>query len=146
MRMSDKKRSWILTLSALVFAVPAFAGDTIVAQETDRYFYKDGKVLRYEGQFETTYFLDLDKDTLTRTRIYDTVNKKVTPDETVYHIERQLLSHPANSERYGMVPVIRAVGQTNADSVELLAVEEHFVNAVSSTGTEMVLSRSKRLK
>ena len=125
---------------------PAEAGETVVAKETDRYFYKDGRILRYEGQFEYTYYLDLDKDTLTRTRVYDAVNRKVTPDETVYHIEKQLLSHPSNSERYVLTPVIRAVGQTNADSVELLAVEEHFVNIVSSSNNELVISRAKRLK
>ena len=124
----------------------ALAGETIVAHETDRYFYKDGKILRYEGQFETTYYLDLDKDTLTRTRIYDTVSRKVTPDETVYHIEKQLLSHPTNSERYVLLPVIRAYGQTDADTVELLTVEEHFVNIVSSSNNELTVSRAKRLK
>ena len=122
------------------------AGDTIVAQETDRYFYKDGKILRYEGQMEYTYYLDMEKDLLTRTRIYDRINRKVTPDETVYHIEKQLLSHPTSSERYVLLPVIRAVGQTDSDTVELLAIESGFVNIVTSTNNEMVLSRAKRLK
>ena len=124
----------------------AFASQTIVAHETDRYFYKDGKVLRYEGQYENTYFLDLDKDTLTRTRIYDFLNKKITPDETVYHIEKQLLSHPTNSERYILPPVIRAVGQTNADTIEMLVIEDGFVNAAASSTNELVISRAKRLK
>jgi hypothetical protein len=124
----------------------AFADQTVVAQETDRYFYKDGKVLRYEGQFEYTYHLDLDRDTLTRTRVFDTVNKKITPDETIYHIEKQLLSHPSHSERYSLQPVVRAFGQTDSDTVELLTIEEHFVTAISSSGTETVLSRCKRLK
>ena len=130
----------------LAMTIDALAGETIVAHETDRYFFKDGKVLRYEGQFEYTYYLDLDKETLTRTRIYDTANKKVTPDETVYHIEQQLLSHPSNSERYILPPVIRAYGQTNADTVELLTIEKHFVNVVSSSTNELVISRAKRLK
>ena len=127
---------------------PSFAnaGQTIVAHETDRFFYKDGKVLRYEGQYEYTYFLDLDKDVLTRTRVYDYLNKKITPDETVYHIEKQLLSHPANSERYVLPPVIRAVGQTNADTLETLIIEEGFVNVAASSTNEIVISRAKRLK
>ena len=125
---------------------PAHAGETIVAHETDRYFYKDGKIQRFEGQFEYTYYLDLDKETLTRTRVFDTVNQKITPDETVYHIEQQLLSYPGSSERYSLTPVIRAYGQTNADTVELLAIEEHFVNVVSSSANELTISRAKRLK
>ena len=124
----------------------AFASQTIVAHETDRYFYKDGKVQRFEGQFEYTYYLDLDKETLTRTRVYDTMSRKITPDETVYHIEQQLLSYPGSSDRYSLTPVIRAYGQTDADTVELLAIEEHFVNVVSSSTNEFVISRAKRLK
>ena len=133
-------------LWACLAGLPAQAGETIVARETDRYFYKDGKVLRYEGQFENTYYLNLDKDTLTRTRIYDTVNRKVLPDETVYHIEKQLMSHPSNADRYALTPVLRAYGQTAADSIEILVVEEHFVNTVSSSNNELVISRAKRLK
>ena len=124
----------------------AWASETITAQETERYFFKGGKVLRYEGQFETTYYLDLEKDTLTRTRVYDRANKKVTPDETVYHIEKQLLSHPTHAESYVLMPVIRAVGQPNADTVEILAIESGSVDTVSSTGDEMVISHSRRLK
>ena len=136
----------VASLLSLVSSSLAIAGQTIVAHETDRYFYKDGKVLRYDGQYEATYFLDIEKDVLTRTRVYDFINKKITPDETVYHIERQLLSHPTNSERYILPPVIRAVGQTNADSIEILSIEEGFVNAVTSSTNEMVISRAKRLK
>ena len=132
----------LLATPAVLFA----ASQTIVAHETDRYFYKDGQVKRYEGQYENTYFLDLDKDILTRTRVYDFQTKKITPDETVYHIEKQLLSHPTNAERYILPPVIRAVGQTNADTVEILSIEEGFVNSSSSSTNEIVLSRAKRLK
>lgn len=146
--MKKLKRSFFLSLFFLSAASPAFTAprQTVVAHETDRYFYKDGRVLRYEGQYEYTYFLDLDKDVLTRTRVYDVLSKKITPDETVYHIEKQLLSHPTNSERYILPPVIRAVGQTSADTVEMLVIEEGFVNIVSSSSNEFVISRAKRLK
>ena len=146
MRINRKAAALGWVLLANLAGGSAFAGETITAHETDRYFYKDGRVRRYEGQFEYTYYLDLDKDSLTRTRIFDTLHNKVTPDETVYHIEKQLLSHPTNSERYALTPVIRAYGQTNADTVELLAIEEHFVNVASSSGNELVISRAKRLK
>ncbi len=152
---SRQKTKKITRFIFLLFLVPSlqspvcslvFASQTIVTHETDRYFYKDGKVLRYEGQFEYTYFLDLERDSLTRTRVFDYQNKKITPDETVYHIEKQLLSHPINSERYLLSPVVRAIGQTNADTVELLTIEDGFVNAVSSSANELVISRAKRLK
>ena len=136
-------------IAGLLSLVPGLAfakGETIATHETDRYFYKDGRLMKLASQFEMTYFLDLEKDTLTRTRAYDFVNKKVTPDETVYHIEHQLLSHPTNADRYVLKPVVRAVGQTSADTLEMIVIEDKFVETVSSSNDEIVLSRARRLR
>ena len=149
-----KKSCFVLGLFFIVYSLlsivssPAFSAssETIVTHETERYFYKDGRMLKLANQFEYTYFLDLDQDTLTRTRVYDFLNKKITPDETVYHIEKQLLSHPSNAERYILKPVVRAVGQTNADAVEILSVGESFVEMVSSSADEWVISRGRRVR
>ncbi len=133
---------------ASLLATTAFAdnGETIVTNEADRYFYKDGRMLKLENQFEYTYYLDLEKDTLTRTRVYDFLNKKITPDETVYHIEKQLLSHPTSAERYILKPVVRAVGQLSADTIEVIAIEDRFVETVTSTADEMIISRGRRVR
>ncbi len=136
----------ILMVAGCISPVFAFDGDTIVTHETDRYYFKDGQMLKLQGQYEMTYFLDLDKNTLTRTRIYDFLNNKIVPDETVYHIEKQLLSHPTNADRYSLKPSVRAVGQTSADSMEMMVIEEKFVEAVNSGPEEIILSRSKRLR
>ena len=139
----------VLAVNALlmVFCAPVSALDeTIVAHETERHFYKNGRFLKLEGQFETTYLLNLDKDTLTRTRVYDFLNKKITPDETIYHMDHQLLSHPSNAERYVLRPVIRAVGQTGADTLEMLVIEEKFVETVVSSEDELVISRARRIR
>ena len=143
-RLSFAIFSFVFSLQSLVCSL-VFADETIVTHETERHFYKEGRLLKLEGQYEMTYFLDLDKDTLTRTRIYDFLNNKITPDETVYHIERQLLSHPTNADRYVLKPVVRAVGQTSADSLEMLVMEDQFVEAVTSSADEIVISRAKRL-
>ncbi len=143
------KRSCSLFLVASLLSLvsgPVFADETIVTHESERYYMKDGQVLKLDNQFEMTYHLDLDTDTLTRTRVYDFLNKKITPDETVYHIERQLLSHPTNAERYVLKPVLRAVGQTSADAVELLVIDDHFVHAVLSSTDEIVFSRGRRIR
>ncbi len=140
------KALFVLTAVLLQPILCFAAGETIVTRETERQFYKDGRLIKLDNQYEMTYYLDLDKDTLTRTRIYDFLNKKVIPDETVYHIERQLLSHPTNAERYVLKPVVRAVGRTDADSLELLVIEEKFVEAVTSGSDELILSRAKRLR
>lgn len=134
-------------LACLLLSQSAFAAtETIVTHETDRYFYKDGRLMKLENQFEMTYALDLDKNLLTRTRVYDFLNKKITPEETVYHIERQLLSHPTNADRYSLEPVVRAVARTSADSLEMLVIADKSVEAVTSSGGEMVISRSRRLR
>ena len=141
-------RRLLCSLLAMTIVYPAFAGssETIVTHETDRYFYKDGRMLKLENQYEYTYFLDLEKDTLTRTRVYDFLNKKITPDETVYHIEKQFLSHPTNAERYILKPVVRAVGQTSADTLEMLVIEEGFVDITTSTADELIVSRGRRVR
>ena len=142
-------KTFLSAAAAILFlgtAAYGAGGETLVTHETERHFYKDGRLLKLDNQFEMTYHLDLENDTLTRTRVYDFLNKKITPDETVYHIEKQLLSHPTNSERYILPPVIRAVGQTNADSIETLIIEDGFVNAATSSTNELVISRAKRLK
>ena len=138
----------VSSLQSLVCSLAAFAfeGETIVTHETNRYFYKDGQVMKLQNQYEMTYYLDLDKNTLTRTRIYDFLNDKITPDETVYHIEKQLLSHPTNADRYVLKPSVRAVGQTSADSIELIVIQDKTVETVGSSSEEMVISRSKRMR
>ncbi len=133
-------------LWTVVHGLPAYADETIVTHEIERQYFKDGSLLKLEGQYEYTYYLDLEKDILTRTRVYDFVNKKVTPDDTHYHMERQLLSHPTNADRYILTPVIRAEGQTSADTVELIVIDDAYVQTTSSTSNELVVSRAKRLK
>lgn len=138
-------------LSSVLFLLIFFpsagsAGDTIVTHETERLFYKDGRLLKLQGQYEMTYLLELDKDSLVRTRVYDFLNDKITPDETVYHMERQFLSHPTNADRYILKPVVRAVGQTSADTLEMLVIEDKFVEAVTSTNDEIVVSRARRIR
>jgi hypothetical protein len=120
------------------------AGETITAQEVEGYFYADGKMTRSEAQFEITYFMD--ENTVTRTRVYDLNKKQVIPDNTVYQIQRQLTSDPANGIPLGGKPVIRAFGQPGMDAVEILIIDEIFVQYVKSTSNYVVMSRLKRIK
>ena len=133
---------------ALVFLIlPAGANaETIVTHETEKYFYKDGKMEKFDGQYENTYFLDMDKNTLTRTRVYDYRTRRITPDETVYPLETDLRSHPTNAARYSLTPVIRAVGRPDKDSVQTVMIDDDFVTTGTSTADTYVISRSKRLK
>ena len=141
---------FLITASAVFFfsgtALSYAETQTIVTHETERYFYRHGRMEKFEGQFEYTYLWDIEKNTLVRTRIYDYQTKKITPDETVYQVEKQLRSHPVRSERYALPSVIRAVGQTGIDTVELLSIEDDQIVSASSNSDEMVLSRAKRLK
>ena len=135
-----------LFIVSLLFCQTAFAAQTIVTHETERYFYKDGHMEKYDGQFEYTYLMDLDQGTLTRTRIYDYQSRKITPDETVYRVEKELYSYPLKSPRYNLPPMIKATAQTGSDNVELLVIEEDYAHATLSSGRQLVISRAKRLK
>jgi hypothetical protein len=145
--MNKNKAFLGAVLLCLVCSVPdaGASEETVVGHETDKYFFKYDKMDRYDGQFENTYLVDRSKGTVTRTRIYDFVSKKILPDETVYRIQKDLLSDPGNSTRYALPAVIRAVGKPDADSTEILVIEEYEVVTARSTSNEVVVSHSKRL-
>ena len=81
-----------------------------------------------------------------RTRVYDYRSKKIIPDETVYQVQSQLHSHPKNAPRYSLDPVIRAFGQLDDDTVEVLLISDDFVHSSIAAPNRLVISRSKRLK
>ena len=145
--MATKKTLFFASLlGSLCLCQTAFAVQTIVTHETERYFYKDGLMQKYEGQFETTYQVDLEKGVLLRTRIYDYQSKKITPDETTYRIEKELDSYPVQSPRYNLPPMIKATAKIGNDDVEMLVIEEDYVHAALSSGRQLIISRAKRLK
>ena len=121
-----------------------FAGETINTQEVESYFYADGEMKRSKGQFEITYYLE--GDTVTRTRVYDLNKKQVIPDDTVYHIQRQLLSDPSQGSLLIGEPIIRAIGQPGLDAVEILMIGDTFIQSVKSALDYFVISRQKRIK
>ena len=138
----------LLIASGILFiSNNAVSGETIYAEEVESYFYADGEMKRGDGQFEITYYVD--GDTVTRTRVYDTKQKKVIPDDTVYQIQRQLSSDPTYVVNGRVIlgkPVIRAVGQPGADAIEILVIGETFIQSVKSTSNYLVISRLKRIK
>lgn len=132
---------------ALVVCLPcglALAGETITAQEVEGYFYADGEMKRSKAQFEITYYVE--GNTVTRTRVYDFNKKQVEPDDTVYHIQRQLWSDPSMGLSIKGNPIIRAIGQPGTDAIEILMIGDTFIQAVKSTSDYFVISRQKRIK
>lgn len=136
--------SLLIVLLVLLACKAALAGETITAQEVEGYFYADGEMKRSKGQFEITYYIE--GDTVTRTRVYDLNKKEVIPDDTVYRIQRQLLSDTATQLPVRRKPVIRAVGQPGMDAIEILVIGERFIQSVKSTSDYFVVSRLKRIK
>ncbi|GEM_PF-1133781 len=134
------------TVSAAEVPAPAPSVATIVTHEEEKYFFTDGRVERFDGQYEYTYLVDPKAGIITRTRIYDWREKKITPDDTVYDIREELHSHPLTAARYGLTPVIRAIGRPEDDSVETLVIEDKWVQSAISTGNRLVLTRARRLK
>lgn len=110
----------------------------------ESYFYADGEMKRSKGQFEITYYLE--GDTVTRTRAYDLNKKQVIPDDTVFHIPRQLLSDPSQGSLLIGEPIIRAIGQPGLDAVEILMIGDPFIQSVKSALDYFVISRQKRIK
>lgn len=138
------KSAFLIVLVVLLACRAAFAGETITAQEVEGYFYADGEMKRSKGQFEITYYIE--GNTVTRTRVYDFDKKKVIPDDTVYQIQRQLLSDPTRGASLSGKPIIRAIGQPGLDAVEILTIGDTFIQSVKSTSDYFVISRLKRIK
>ncbi len=137
------KTASLITLMVLLGCSVAFAGETITAQEVEAFFYADGKMKRSKAIFEITYYME--GNTVTRTRVYDISKKEVIPDDTVYQIQRQLLSDPSIGLSLGR-PVIRAIGQPGLDAIEILMIGDTFIQSVKSTSDYFVISRLKRIR
>jgi hypothetical protein len=138
-------RLTFLVVLVILFANSfVFAGETITAQEIEGYFYNDGEMKRSKGQFEITYYIE--DNTITRTRVYDLNKKQVIPDDTVYQIQRQLLSDPSQKLSFTGKQGIRAIGQPGLDAVEILVIGETFIQSVKSTADYFVISRLKRIR
>ena len=136
----------LLTLVTLGFQPLAARAETIVAHETDKYFFSDGEMKKFEGQNENTYYLDNDKWTLTRTRVYDYQTKRITPDDTVYQVETSLRSHPTKALLFSLKPVIRGVGRPDKDTVEIVSIDDDTVTTSTSTAGNFTIARAKRIK
>ena len=138
------RQAFLIVLIALLTCKVALAGETITAQEVEGYFYADGEMKRSKAQFEFTYYIE--GNTVTRTRVYDLNKKQVIPDDTVYQIQRQLVSDPSKGLSLSGIPIIRAIGQPGNDAVEILMIGETFIQSVKSTADYFVISRQKRIK
>lgn len=141
------KRNWsiLMSIAVLLFISPQIveSGQTIVAREVEGYFYSNGKMEKSSGQFENTYYYH--GDTIKRVRVHDFKNKRTEEDDTVYQIQRQLLSDPGKNISISE-PVIRAIGQPGMDAVEILVVGDDYIQSVKSTSDYFVISRFKRIK
>ncbi|HTL69907.1 MAG TPA: hypothetical protein VL404_01305 [Candidatus Eisenbacteria bacterium] len=143
-----RKAALLVLLPALFLAGAASAAttSTIVTHEEDKYFFQNGRMERFEGQYENTYFYDPEKSVLVRTRIYDYRTKKITPDDTHYQIQRQLNSDPVNAARYSLPSVLRAVGQPDPDTMEILVIRDDAVQTTVSHPGRIVVTNCRRLR
>lgn len=134
----------LLTLAVFLVCGATLAGETITSQEVEGYFYSDGEMKRSNPQFEFTYYIE--GNTITRIRLYDLNKKQVIPDDTIYQIQRELVSDPSKGLSLSGIPVIRAIGQPGTDAIEILVIGETFIQTVKSTSDYFVISKQRRLK
>ena len=141
------KRNWRIfpVILVLLAVLPEFGvcGQTIVAREVEGYFYSGGKMKKSSGQFENTYYYV--GDTIKRIKVHDFKNNKTEIDDTIYHVQRQLLSDPGNNMSLLSEPILRAIGQPGMDAVEILVVGDKYIQSVKSTSDYFVITRFKRM-
>ena len=140
-RIIDMARLIPLIASIMLLGTdPLCAQEMMTFRELESYSYADGKMVRSEGRFEIVYFME--GDTITRIRVGDLKNNEIHYDKTVYHIDRKLRSDPTQ----GHAGVIRAIGRTGIDGVEILSISDQFMVSVKSISDYLEISRSKRIK
>ena len=133
----------VWALGMLLSLAASASAETIVSHETEKFFYKNGEMERYDGQFENTYHYDPEKNTLVRTRVYDYRTKQITPDETVYRVQTQLDSFPTRAAEHGVPPTIKAYGEPDGDSAEVLMIEGEFVHSLKASGSQVMNSSTR---
>lgn len=121
-----------------------FAGEVMVATETESCFYADGKMECSIGEFINTYYLDGDK--IIRTNVFNIKKKDSIADNTVYAVLDKLSSDPRNNDGKIMPQIIRAIGFPGIDAVELLSIGKGHMQAVKSTSDYFVITRYKITK
>jgi hypothetical protein len=121
----------------------ACAGEMVTFRELESYFYADGKMERSEGQFEIVYYVE--EDTITRIKVFDLKNNETHYDETTFVIERKLRSDPTKGLAIQGKGVVRAIGMSGIDGVEILSITGQFMQSVKSVSNYFVISRLKRI-
>lgn len=136
--------TYVITLIMLLGTVPACAGEIMTFRELESYFYSDGKMERFDGRFEVVYFME--GDTITRIQILDLKNNEISSDKTTFHIDRKLRSDPTTGPSLRGKGVVRAIGRTGIDGVEILSIADQFIMSVRSIADHFEISRLKRIK
>lgn len=130
-----------ISFLSLWFPSVLIAGEVIVATEVESCFYADGKMDCSPGEFKNTYYRDGDK--IIRTNVFNLKKKQSITDDTVYKVIADLSSDPRNNSG-GLLPqVARAIGFPGTDAVEILSIDETYIQAVKSTSNYFVISRFK---
>ena len=140
-----KNKCWVVLAGILIFYEASGFAQTIVTREKEKYFHKDGRIEKSEGQFEYTYFLDSENNKLIRTRVYDYQKKEIKPDNTVYAINPYLNSHPLNAAKHNLTPVITAVGQPADTALEIVVIKADGAETTTAENGGIVVSHCERL-
>jgi hypothetical protein len=133
----------VIALLTLLSTSYVCGAEMVTFRELESYFYTDGKMERSEGRFESVYYME--EDTITRIKVFDFKNNETHYDETTFVIERKLRSDPTHGLAIQGKVVVRAIGMSGIDGVEILSITDQFMQSVKSVSNYFVISRSKRI-
>jgi len=147
-----RKITYFVSLAIILMNGTAFAEhwEKIVAKEIEGYRYNlsgDWKMESFKPEFEITYHRSGDE--IHRVGVYNIKTKEIKPDNTVYKIQRQLSSDVSKTkslQSFSGLSNIRAIGQSDPDSVEILTISKDDIINVRSTGYYIAITRLKRIK
>ena len=140
------KKTCIVFFILIIVFPGRLKAETVVAREVENFYYDNGRIEERPVHRENTYVVEDNK--ITRTQIRNLESQEAVPDDTVYEIQRQLVSDPTNELRAADdLHTVRAVGAPDPDSIEVLSIHgDDTLETFTFMAGHLEVSRFKRIQ
>lgn len=135
------RRFMVVTILIMLSSTVAYAGDIITVTEIENCFYADAKMKCSKGEFRNTYYREGGK--IVRTNVFNIKKKESISDDTTYTVIHDLSSDPRNNDGTVFPRVTRAIGTPGTDSLEIIVMDDKYMQSVKSTSNYFSISRYK---